>query len=45
MATDVERLVVSLEATMTKYERTMQRALGVTNNTMRSIERRQETMS
>lgn len=45
MATDVERLVVSLEASITKYERTMQRALGVTNNTMQRIERRHETMT
>lgn len=43
MATDVERLVVSLEASITKYERTMQRALGVTNNTMQRIEKRQQT--
>lgn len=39
--TDVERLVVSLEASITKYERTMSKALGVTNNTMRKIEQRQ----
>lgn len=44
MATDVEKLVVSLEASITKYERTMQRALGVTNKSMRDIERRQDTM-
>jgi tape measure domain-containing protein len=44
MATDVERLVVSLEASITKYERTMQRAIGVTNKTMREIEKRQTTM-
>lgn len=45
MATDVERLVVSLEASITKYERTMNKALGYTNKTMRSIERRQITMT
>lgn len=43
-ATDVERLVVSLEASITKYERTMQRAIGVNNKTMRDIEKRQTTM-
>lgn len=42
MATEVERLVVSLEASITKYERTMQRALGVTNSTMQRIEKRQQ---
>lgn len=41
MATNVERLVVSLEASITKYERTMNRALGVTNDTMGKIEKRQ----
>ena len=40
MATDVERLVVSLEASITKYERAMQRALGQTNSTARRIEGR-----
>lgn len=40
MATDVERLVVSLEASITKYERAMQRALGQTNQTARRIEQR-----
>lgn len=39
--TDVERLVVSLEASITKYERAMSKALGLTNNTMRKIEQRQ----
>lgn len=43
MATDVERLVVSLEASITKYERTMQKALGVTNASMQRIEKRQQT--
>lgn len=41
MATDVERLVVSLEASITKFDRTMNKALGITNNTMNRIERRQ----
>src|SRR5690606_38908643 len=40
MATDVERLVVSLEASITKYERAMSKAMGQTNKTMRNIERR-----
>lgn len=40
MATEVERLVVSLDASITKYERAMQRALGQTNTTARKIERR-----
>lgn len=41
--TDVERLVVSLEASITKYERAMQKALGQTNSTMRRIEQRTAT--
>lgn len=41
--TDVERLVVSLEASITKFDRTMQKALDITNNTMRKIEQRQAT--
>ncbi|MET3899668.1 tape measure domain-containing protein [Devosia sp. UYZn731] len=40
MATDVERLVVSLDATIVKYERAMQRALGQTNTTAKRIEDR-----
>ncbi|KFL31485.1 hypothetical protein JP75_08060 [Devosia riboflavina] len=43
MATEIERLVVSLEASITKFDRTMQKALGITNNTMRKIEQRQAT--
>jgi tape measure domain-containing protein len=42
MATDVERLVVSLEASANKFEKAMNRAVGVTNNSMRSVERRTE---
>jgi len=42
--TDVERLVVSLEASITKYDRAMQKALGVTNSTMQKIERRNASM-
>lgn len=45
MATDVERLVVSLEASISKYERTMQRALGQTNATAKRIESRFAGMS
>lgn len=45
MATDVERLVVSLEASITKYERAMNKALGQTNNTARRIESRFAAMS
>jgi len=40
MATDVERLVVQLEASITKYERSMQKALGQTNQTAKRIEDR-----
>lgn len=43
MATDLERLVVSLEASTAKYERAMQKALGQTNTTMRRIEKRTAT--
>jgi tape measure domain-containing protein len=42
MATDVERLVVSIEASANKFEKAMNRAVGVTNNSMRSVERRTE---
>jgi len=42
--TDIERLVVSLEASITKYDRTMQKAVGVTNSSMQKIERRNATM-
>lgn len=45
MATDVERLVVSLEASITKYERAMQRALGQTNRTAKQIETRFQRMA
>lgn len=45
MATDVERLVVSLEASITKYERAMNKALGATNTTTRRIESRFESMN
>lgn len=40
MATDVERLVVSLEATITKYERAMNKAMQQTNKTARNMENR-----
>src|SRR5689334_852263 len=42
MATDVERLVVSLEASAKKFENAMNRAVGVTNNSMSRVERRTE---
>lgn len=42
--TDVERLVVSLEASITKFQRTMERSVGIANTNMRKIERRQATM-
>jgi tape measure domain-containing protein len=40
MATDVERLIVSLEASITKYDRAMARALGTANKTAKGIETR-----
>lgn len=40
MATDLERLVVSLEASITKYERAMQKAVGQSEATAKRIERR-----
>ncbi|WP_232846683.1 tape measure protein [Devosia beringensis] len=45
MATDVERLVVSLEASLTKFDRNMQRAVGISNTSMQKIERRHDTMA
>jgi tape measure domain-containing protein len=45
MATDVERLVVSLEASITKFERTMSRANGVADSSARKIERRFDAMN
>lgn len=45
MATDVERLVVSLEASITKYSRAMDKALGQTNTTTRRIESRFDAMN
>lgn len=45
MATDVERLVVSLEASITKYERAMSRAVGQTNSTAKRIESRFTSMN
>lgn len=44
MATDLERLVVSLEARTAAFEKAMNRAAGITNTSMRNIERRQATM-
>jgi hypothetical protein len=40
MATDLERLVVSLEASITKYEKSMNKALGVSNANAKKIENR-----
>lgn len=42
---DLERLVVSLEASITKYERAMAKASGTAQNTARKIERRFDTMN
>jgi tape measure domain-containing protein len=42
IATDVERLVVSLEASAKKFESAMTRAAGLTNTSMRQVERRTE---
>lgn len=40
MATDLERLIVSLEARTVAYERALNKAMGVTNTRMRQMERR-----
>lgn len=45
MATDVERLVVSLEASIRGFERTMNRANGVADSSARKIERRFASMN
>lgn len=45
MATDVERLVVSLEASIRGFERTMDRASGVADRSARRIESRFTTMN
>ncbi|MCB5173642.1 tape measure protein [Microvirga lenta] len=42
MATDVERLVVSLEASVKKFENEMKRARQTTDRAMRGVERRTE---
>ncbi|MFD1701711.1 tape measure protein [Methylopila henanensis] len=42
MAEDLERLVVQLEASLTKYERELRKASGVTDRAMRPAERRAE---
>lgn len=39
MATDVERLLVRLEASVTGYERTMRQALGITTSQTNAIDR------
>lgn len=45
MATDLERMVVRLEAQMTQYHRELQRARGETNKTARAIEGRFQSMA
>lgn len=40
MATDLERLVVSLEGKITSYEKAMNKALGITNTRSKQIENR-----
>lgn len=45
MTTDIERLVVSLEANIKNYERSLAKAMGQTNATARGIERRFEGMT
>ena len=40
MPTDLERLVVSLEASITKYEKTMARAVGVSDKNAKRVETR-----
>lgn len=45
MATDVERLVVSLEASVTKFDRAMARASGQADSAARKIERRFASMN
>src|SRR5690606_23232013 len=40
MATDIERLIVSLEASTTKYERALAKANGETEKRVRSMQRR-----
>ncbi|MCB1393249.1 tape measure protein, partial [Nitrobacter sp.] len=45
MATDLERLVVSLEANVTKYERSLAKAMGQTNVSAMRIETRFKTMN
>ncbi len=45
MPTDLERLVVSLEANIRGYERNLQKAMGITNSRTRQIERRFEGMN
>lgn len=45
MATDVERLIVALEARTTAFEKALQRANGSANRQSRSIERRFQQMN
>lgn len=40
MATDLERLIVSLEASITKYEKSMNKALGISTKNAKAIENR-----
>src|SRR5690606_15112522 len=45
MATDVERLIVALEARTTAFERALRQANGTANRQARSIERRFQQMN
>lgn len=45
MPTDLERLVVQLSADINRYEKALNRAQGLSNTRMRSIERRASQMS
>lgn len=45
MATDLERLVVSLSADIKKYENSLNRAMGITNKNTRAIESRFASMN
>ena len=44
MATDLERPVIQLEASLTKYERELRKASGTADRTARDIERRFQGM-
>ncbi len=44
MATDIEKLIVSLEASTTKYERALAKANGETEKRVRSMQRQFDGM-